>query len=1272
MGGKFTNVNGSSVNLIAQTNTSGVLVSTLNGGFTQGPAEQVKTIKYAASNKIYAGGVLSTSATYATTLNNIGYYDGGAWRNMGAGVSPGLSSGIVNTINIQNTNQVLVGGNFTTDSNSNNMKFITEYNNSYNTFNPIQDPEITPYGVNGVVYAVETDGTYIYVGGSFSKAGGRDASNVARYHISNKTWEPLFGQLYYNNPGTSYTKITNGEGTNGVVRALHWNSVNNVLYVGGDFTEVQGGQIQASYVAYWVTGTPGLWNSLQQSGGGGVTQEGTNGYVYSITGDTNGNVYVGGSFSNVASGSISANNVARWSYSGATWLALYEQNNSYNGVDGIVYSLWYGLSPYFSGGYGLILGGSFQNIPTSSGINQTANYVAVWIPQNQYWCSLYSDSINTSSSPQTTPGTDSYVYAVTCDLNNNNIYIGGQFNYVFDYNGGLYYPYIVRYSINNSGTYFFNGTWNSDVTSVSGYVYSLQYSYSNSYLYAGGSFSSAGGYSVNNTAYWNGSSWNPTPYLPSIGNGSGVNSQINSIKHDSANNIIVNGGSFSQAYEAKSTILSNYVAYFSVANNTWNPLSETIIPYGVKNINTPSGKVYVVLYDGISKVYVGGDFINAGGISANNIAVYDISNNIWYGLIDSDYNVNGTSAIVRSLCFYNSRLYVGGDFTSAGGKNVNYIAGWNYTTNTWNYLNGGGTNGPVYALATNNTSLFVGGNFTDAGGISNVNYVASYNGNWAALNYNGISGTNGPVYAITYGSALDYPIIIGGSFSSAGGGGITASNIVAWNNTNFTALSDFNGNQGTNGEVYALAVGGFGLSSSENKVVYVGGAFSNVASGNVSAQYIAAYYFVSGPTWNIVGYNGQCILNGVVRTLHYPGQNQSQGQQDTRLFIGGDFTNANILEYYYNDNSIVTPVNGIVLFQESSSFSSSTYNTLPYLSDSYSNLYSTGTNGVNFVSSDGVYSVYYILSTNSMVVGGNFNKCFTSSTSPQLVSHNVATMYLNNNWNNMSTTQIPALNGNEINAIVRVGNKIYVGGSLTTLIPNNQVLNNFAYWDNTTYLWNSIAGSTNTIGVNNTIYTMELYGGTSLLVGGAFTTANTSTLNKIGIFNTDSETWTQPSSGVNNVVRDIYYTSGTTAYICGDFTSSGDTTTPMYRVATIDLSTNQINPIANASNTHIGLNNSVYSTLFLSPRIYFGGNFTNTSPSSDIYSQRLAYYSTIPEPAGPISITTSAVSGFINTETGSTHTSITIPIRYKLIVIIYNASLNQWLVTYRSTGVTFS
>jgi hypothetical protein len=847
------------------------------------------------------------------------------------------------------------------------------------------------------------------------------------------------------------------------------------------------------------------------------------------------------------------------------------------------------------------------------------------------------------------------------------MYIGGTFTDVYNESGNIPCNYIVRYTISgsgsSSGTNYFNGSWDP-FTNMSGPIYSLFFSSSNSYLYAGGSFGGGGGISLLNTGYWNGSTWIQTPAPSPVGSGQGVNAPVYSIKYDSSNNIIINGGAFTLSLEANSNILSNYVSYFNVNNNTWNTLKETIIPYGVKNVTTPTGKVYVVLYDGISKIYVGGDFINVGGIYANSIAVYDISNNVWSALVDSNTSTNGVNAPVRSLCLFGA-LYVGGDFTTAGGVVVNYIAAWSPSTTTWSSLTNGGTNGPVYAITSNSSEIFVGGNFTDAGGISGVNNIASYNsGTWAALTDStySSSGTNGPVYAITFGSSLTNPIIIGGSFANVAGGSLTASNIVAWNGTNFAPLSDFVGNEGTNGPVYALAIGGWGISPTTNTIVYVGGAFTSVANGSLGAQYIASYDY-SSASWNVVGNNS---LNASVRTLHYPGQNQGLGAQDTRLFIGGEFTTAGIQDYL-SSYSITTLVNGILLFQESGSVSSNSYNTLPYLSSNGGTLYSTGVNGVKLV--DAVYSVYFILNSSSLIVGGGFTGCY--GLYPTQLSRNIAIMSFSNTWNIMSSQQIPALDTGEVNAVVRVGSRIYVGGSFNNLITNNQVLNNFAYWDTSTYLWYSIGASSNTIGINGVVYTMELYAGVNLLVGGLFNTANTITLNGIGNFSTGSETWTQLGTGVNDAVRDIYYTSGTTAYICGDFSATGNGLTPIYRVAKINLNTLQIEQIANSSNTHVGLNNIVYSNLFLTPRIYFGGNFTNTSPVSDLPLQSLAFYLTTTTII-PLQVTTSAINGFLNTETGNTHTTITIPTRYKLIVIIYNSSLNQWLVTYRSTGVTFS
>lgn len=92
-------------------------------------------------------------------------------------------------------------------------------------------------GVDGEVYAAVHDGDNLYVGGSFSEAGGVAAANIAQ-------WD-----------GTAWTNL--GVGIDGTVSALAHDGTN--LYVGGSFF-LAGGE-SASNIA--------LWNgSLDKSRGG--------------------------------------------------------------------------------------------------------------------------------------------------------------------------------------------------------------------------------------------------------------------------------------------------------------------------------------------------------------------------------------------------------------------------------------------------------------------------------------------------------------------------------------------------------------------------------------------------------------------------------------------------------------------------------------------------------------------------------------------------------------------------------------------------------------------------------------------------------------------------------------------------------------------------------------------------------------------------------------------------------------------------------------------
>jgi len=78
--------------------------------------------------------------------------------------------------------------------------------------------------------------------------------------------------------------------------------------------------------------------------------------------------------------------------------------------------------------------------------------------------------------------------------------------------------------------------------------------------------------------------------------------------------------------------------------------------------------------------------------------------------------------MVRTIAVSGTDVYVGGDFTQAGGSPANNIARWDGSS--WHPL-GTGVNERVYAIGVSGTDLYVGGEFTEAGG-SPASYIARW------------------------------------------------------------------------------------------------------------------------------------------------------------------------------------------------------------------------------------------------------------------------------------------------------------------------------------------------------------------------------------------------------------------------------------------------------------------------------------------------------------------------------------------------------------------
>jgi hypothetical protein len=95
----------------------------------------------------------------------------------------------------------------------------------------------------------------------------------------------------------------------------------------------------------------------------------------------------------------------------------------------------------------------------------------------------------------------------------------------------------------------------------------------------------------------------------------------------------------------------------------------------------------------------------------------------------SGFGIPGVDGEVDAMVVSGNDIYIGGSFRNAAGTYVGGIARWNTVENRWYALGDGGhtgVDGTVLAMAIRGEEIFVGGEFTAAGGIKAFN-IAVYN-----------------------------------------------------------------------------------------------------------------------------------------------------------------------------------------------------------------------------------------------------------------------------------------------------------------------------------------------------------------------------------------------------------------------------------------------------------------------------------------------------------------------------------------------------------------
>jgi parallel beta-helix repeat protein len=228
------------------------------------------------------------------------------------------------------------------------------------------------------------------------------------------------------------------------------------------------------------------------------------------------------------------------------------------------------------------------------------------------------------------------------------------------------------------------GAWSALGSGTNGLVNAMAMN-GNGDLYVGGDFTTAGGVSAEYVAKLSGSTWSAL--------GSGVGGIVDALAVDASGNLYA-GGWFTTA----GGVTANRVAKWD--GNNWSALGSGMDDWVVK----------ILAVDASGNLYAGGLFSAIGGVSFNRIAKWE--GGAWNHLGTGVNSASGQG--VYALAIDNvGNLYVGGDFTAAGGVPASNIARWDGSS--WNAL-GSGVDDYVNALATSGDRLYVGGMFTQAGG----------------------------------------------------------------------------------------------------------------------------------------------------------------------------------------------------------------------------------------------------------------------------------------------------------------------------------------------------------------------------------------------------------------------------------------------------------------------------------------------------------------------------------------------------------------------------
>lgn len=347
-------------------------------------------------------------------------------------------------------------------------------------------------------------------------------------------------------------------------------------------------------------------------------------------------------------------------------------------------------------------------------------------------------------------------------------------------------------------------------------------------LYVGGEFTSAGGVPVNNIARWNGSSW------AAVGRGLQGGSNQEFFVADAM--LVHDDGTGPQLYVTGDFTYAGGQVVNNIAR--WDGAHWSALGSGLTGGSRPLGHALHAFDSGSGlKLYVGGEFTMAGGVVADSIAAWD-------GVQWSDVGgVFGSFIEVFALEDFDDgagpQLYVGGSFYQFGPLIAGGMARWDGST--WTSMPGWPTTGETaMSLLVHDdgsgSALFVGGYLESYFGGVHCHGIARWDGaSWSDLNQGTGPVTHlgdGLVFALqTFNDGLSNALYAAGRFHIPNTG--VESSVARWDGTSWTPLD------GVVFGAWVDALAEYTAPSGGTSKLIVGGAFDSL--GTASARNVAAW-----------------------------------------------------------------------------------------------------------------------------------------------------------------------------------------------------------------------------------------------------------------------------------------------------------------------------------------------------------------------------------------------------------------------------------------------